>query len=158
MIARHQLLIAVACCAGAAASCAGDDETATRLVVAVDVEVSDDVGGWTVDAPGSDLCTFEDPDAFEFTVTDDSGENVLLEPYSSEARAAMPLGAFSGEVVDGACANLLVLDVSTTEPVTVQASFAGEVIDSMRTTAIETEAEAGLAGRRSEPSPWRLRK
>lgn len=140
------------------ASCSGDDggDSAQRLVVAVDVAVPEDVGGWTPDAPGSARCTFEARDAFAFTATDVDGRNVLVEPFGDDSIDEMPLGSFSGEIVDGACRNLLVLDVSTTERVQLNAKYRGASIGKMETSAIEQEPSAGLQGRRSAGSPWRL--
>ena len=151
---RAALVVVVATCAG----CFVDDEPARptqRFVVAVDVAIPEGVGSWTIDRAGSRNCTHATRDSVTLASVEGPA---LVETFGSEPIDAATLGASAGEVIDGECTSLLVLDVASADPITLSAQSAdGGALGEFSTTPIATELETGLAGRRSPGSPWRLR-
>ena len=163
---RSPLLgLAVAAFALVGAACSSDDtdgdqsddaQLTTRLVIALDVAVPASRGGWSPDAAGSTLCTFGSLESVTFTATA-AGENVLVEKYGTASIESAHLGAYSGEIANDACTNLLTLDVSTSESVTVEAfTTAGTSAGNLETSALSLSVDEGLSGRRSVGSPWTL--
>ena len=145
-VTRTMAIVAV----GALTAGCGSDHW-PREAVNLEVDLPPSIEGWE---PTSDTeCSFDGAPLLFAPVA--GGHNVLDRGPEAANRDQQELDRSTGQLVGDACRVTIQFDVTTKEPLVVEVSRGGHVVDSLETTAVTEEYHRG--GIEWSPgSPWRL--